>query len=473
MAKSRHANVRLMIEPNMIRRMDEFQTDLNRGTDPQAEDYINKDDLLSNDIFCIVFTTLTLCNPEFAHVFQFGADPDGKLLKFDRKKFLQMIRMYLIFVSHDRVLVEAIEELLNLPKYAEGESDLEHLMKSPTILSESQLSQLVEKLLVKPENVNELLNVHKTVKFHKINSFRHIEKFKKGELKPENEIEERPSFHRKITAMTNTLSREVEKSLIRRHELMSKGRVEEDKLDREEMFMKIPSKKSVVNEKSKCPKNLMKGTVEICAKKLATKEDLNLSDKEMKDVDKKSQVTLKSNNKSEYNRNILLNYSKGLQMNVSIRPSNVEDIDYNNDLVLKSIFKNQRLRQLKKQNSQKKVKTFKTLKSKSRSSMKKSGISQHSGKRSAQMKSSNSIQVKKQNDSDEMEEVAKNMYSMSNERHISVFNTGLDRLGNSIIHQQKSGLFKSNVEAQKQRRFSGTSNTSNQPLANMFGKGGV
>lgn len=107
----------------MISRMSEFHADLNRGADPQAEDYINKDDLLSNDIFCIVFTTLTLCNPEFAQVFRFGVDLDEQLIDFDRDKFLQLVRMYLIFVAHDPVLVEAIERLLDLAKYAEGTPD--------------------------------------------------------------------------------------------------------------------------------------------------------------------------------------------------------------------------------------------------------------------------------------------------------------------------------------------------------------
>lgn len=124
-------------------------------------------------------------------------------------------------------------------------------MQSPTKLSQSQLDELVDKLMLKPKDVGELLDTHKTVKFHKLNSFRYIEKFKRGELRPDGYNQETPSFRRKIQALTNTLSKEVEKSLIRRHELMSKGHVEEDGLNREEMFMKIPSKKSVVNEQSR------------------------------------------------------------------------------------------------------------------------------------------------------------------------------------------------------------------------------
>lgn len=188
-------------------------------------------------------------------------------------------------------------------------------------------------------------------------------------------------------------------------------------------------------------------------------------------MDKKSQVTLKSNNKSEYNRNILLNYSKGLRLNTSIRPSNVNEMDYNNDLALKSIFKNRLLNYIKN-NSNKKVKTKRRMKSISAFSLKKSGISQQSANKSARMKSSRSVKVNEQNDSDEVDEVVKNMYSMSNDRHISVFNTGNEKIGNSMIHEQNPAIFKSEVKEPTKRRFSDRSKGNKTSLADIFGKRG-
>lgn len=238
-----------MIEPNMIRRMASFLAELDKGAEPQAEDFINKDDLLSNDIFCIVFTALTLCNPEFAQLFKHSADPDDRLIDFDREKFFQMLQIFLVFISHDPPLAEALKELIGLDKYAQGIGNPAETVHSPTLLSAERLEQLVERLTEKPANVNELLNVNKTVKFHKITSARQIERFKRGELKPDHDFQERPSFRQKIKTMTSALSWEVERSMIRKQELMSKGRVDEDGLDREEMFEKIPSKLTITYSK--------------------------------------------------------------------------------------------------------------------------------------------------------------------------------------------------------------------------------
>ena len=60
-----------MIEPNIMKKLIQFDKDNLRNKNPKGEDYINKDDLLSNDIFCIVFTTLNVCNLDFAQSFDF------------------------------------------------------------------------------------------------------------------------------------------------------------------------------------------------------------------------------------------------------------------------------------------------------------------------------------------------------------------------------------------------------------------
>ena len=60
---------------------------------------------------------------------------------------------------------------------------------------------------------------------------------------------------------------------------------------------------------------------------------------------------MKSNNKSEYNKNILLNYSKGLNLNGSVQYTNFNDNDYNTDLLLKKEYTKHRLEALRDQNN--------------------------------------------------------------------------------------------------------------------------
>lgn len=109
-----------MMEPNIIEKLHNYEQDDSQNKSPMGEDYINKDDLLSNDLFCIVFTILTLCNQEFATVYEFEELKEGELITFNREKFVEMMNMYFYFLSHDQNLVEVFKKLIGFEKYQEG-----------------------------------------------------------------------------------------------------------------------------------------------------------------------------------------------------------------------------------------------------------------------------------------------------------------------------------------------------------------
>ena len=109
-----------MLEPNMIKKIIKYEKELKKGNNPKGEDFINKTDLLSNDIFCIVFTTLTLCNNEFVNNFKFSNPLNNTLIDFNIKNFMEMIERFLYLISHDKVLVEVFQKLLNYSKNKQG-----------------------------------------------------------------------------------------------------------------------------------------------------------------------------------------------------------------------------------------------------------------------------------------------------------------------------------------------------------------
>ena len=104
----------------MIQKLHQYHNDQINQKSPSGEDYINKDDLLSNDLFCIAFTILTLCNQEFANTFKFENLPENEIIGFDRVKFVEMMKMFFYFLGHDENLVEVFKKLIGFRKYSEG-----------------------------------------------------------------------------------------------------------------------------------------------------------------------------------------------------------------------------------------------------------------------------------------------------------------------------------------------------------------
>lgn len=109
-----------MIEPNLIKKLKEYDRDQARNKNPVGEDYINKDDLLSNDVFCIVFTTLNICNPDFAQSFDFRTPLNKKLIDFKREIFFKMMSIFFYMISYDKDLINIFKILLGFSKYESG-----------------------------------------------------------------------------------------------------------------------------------------------------------------------------------------------------------------------------------------------------------------------------------------------------------------------------------------------------------------
>jgi hypothetical protein len=103
-----------------MKKLIKYEREINNGKNPKGEDFINKNDLLSNDIFCIVFTTLTLCNSDFITLFKFRSSLNKKLVDFDKENFHKMMERYFYLISHDQVLIDIIKKLLDFSKYNKG-----------------------------------------------------------------------------------------------------------------------------------------------------------------------------------------------------------------------------------------------------------------------------------------------------------------------------------------------------------------
>jgi hypothetical protein len=177
----------------------------------------------------------------------FQENPEQELIKFNRERFLDLMEMFFYFISHEENLTHALKKLLDFEKYQSGIFNLETTMSRPTILSINELYDIIDVLRLKPINVEQLLNDHKTIKFHKISSWKQLERMKKGELKSNNEFEESIAFKNKIQRMTDKLSRDIEKSLIRKKSFAKLGNSPQQKKESEEFFHKIPSRFSIAN----------------------------------------------------------------------------------------------------------------------------------------------------------------------------------------------------------------------------------
>jgi hypothetical protein len=110
-----------LIEPCLIPKLLDYYKQLDDLTkDPDPEDYVNKYDLQSNDIFCLVFTLLVLCDRSFVKCFSYLASHPDALIKFDREMFNNLIGRFFLNISDDKNLVFVMKKLLNIEKFRNG-----------------------------------------------------------------------------------------------------------------------------------------------------------------------------------------------------------------------------------------------------------------------------------------------------------------------------------------------------------------
>lgn len=112
--------MRLLLEPNIIKKILEYKKELESGKPPSGEDFINKKDLVSHDIFCIVYIVLNLCNGEFFDCFNFYKGNREHLISFNREKFQDLLTGLIFHISHDRELVWVLKKLLCVEKFKSG-----------------------------------------------------------------------------------------------------------------------------------------------------------------------------------------------------------------------------------------------------------------------------------------------------------------------------------------------------------------
>lgn len=87
---------------------------------PKPEDYVNKADLQSNDIFGLVFTLLVLCDRSFVKCFTYLGSHEDTLIKFNRAMFSDFLGRFFLNISEDRNLVFVLKKLINVDKYKNG-----------------------------------------------------------------------------------------------------------------------------------------------------------------------------------------------------------------------------------------------------------------------------------------------------------------------------------------------------------------
>ena len=106
----------------MIPGLLDFNKELRGIKQPKGEDFINKKTLQSNDIFCLVFTLLTLCNGNFSKCFTYLGNHKDCLIKFDRIKFKNFFNDFMFSISSDKNLIFVIKKLINIEKYDSGKN---------------------------------------------------------------------------------------------------------------------------------------------------------------------------------------------------------------------------------------------------------------------------------------------------------------------------------------------------------------
>ena len=177
-----------------------------------------------------------------------------------------------------------------------------------------------------------------------------------------------------------------------------------------------------------------------------TIQNINLSSENDKKSMKKSQITLKSNNKSDYNRNILLNYSKGIRMNKSIKHTNFNEIDHNNDLPSKP---KDKANVSNKTNIPNPTRSLRNV-----SKIENFSNNQQLSSRSNKMKSSRSLKINGHDDNLEMQSLVKNMNDISNDRNISRFNTVTEKFDMMEFKSNQKNENNGKSQNKQKKRFS-------------------
>ena len=104
----------------MIPKLIEYGKLLDQGKTPKGEDYVNKTSMESNDVFCLVFTLLSLCNSEFESCFTFLGSHNDCIVKFNENKFKELLNDFFFSIAYDKNLIFVIKKLLNIQKYDTG-----------------------------------------------------------------------------------------------------------------------------------------------------------------------------------------------------------------------------------------------------------------------------------------------------------------------------------------------------------------
>lgn len=118
-ASLRH-NHKILIEPCLIPKFLEYNQELDAGKEPQGEDFVNKKYMVSNDIFCLVFSLLIMCDKRFAKCYSYVRKHSDCLVKFNREYFKDLFNDLMFSVSDDKNLVFVLKKLLDIEKYKSG-----------------------------------------------------------------------------------------------------------------------------------------------------------------------------------------------------------------------------------------------------------------------------------------------------------------------------------------------------------------
>ena len=113
-------NSRILIEPSLISKFLQYNQELDAGKEPKGEDFVNKKYMKSNDIFCLVYSLLIVCDPRFSKCFSYIGRHNECLVKFNRQYFKDLFNDLMFSISDDKNLVFVLKKLLDIEKYKSG-----------------------------------------------------------------------------------------------------------------------------------------------------------------------------------------------------------------------------------------------------------------------------------------------------------------------------------------------------------------
>lgn len=103
-----------------MRIVNKINQELVQNLPVKADEEVGVEDLVSNDIFCIVYIVLNLCNNDFSECYEFNPAYSQSLVRFNRKMFLEVVSGFFFHISHDSELVWVFKQLLCLGKFRTG-----------------------------------------------------------------------------------------------------------------------------------------------------------------------------------------------------------------------------------------------------------------------------------------------------------------------------------------------------------------